>query len=136
MVMGNDAWKDFERWVAEEMGGERRGADFTDPTGAGKNDIIVEYFSVECKKLKTPAWGQMQKAVAQAKAAAEESDIAVAVFAKKYEDRSKSLVVMSWEEFLEVQRVVRLCYDLEDQLDSVGNPGGCPRVGARRNPVA
>jgi len=134
--MGHDAWKKFEQWVAEELGGWRRGPDYTDTDGKGKNDIQgVPSWSIECKKLKQPAWAEMQKAVAQAKDAADPSDIAAAVFGKKYEDRDKTLVVMSWTEFLEVVRVVALCHDLEDQLDSVGNPGGCPRPGAGRNPI-
>jgi hypothetical protein len=78
----------------------------------------------------------MQDAVAQAKAAAEPYHIACAVFGKKYEDRDKALVIMSWSEFLEVVRVVALCHDLEDQLDDLGNPGGYPRPGARRDSVS
>jgi hypothetical protein len=133
--MGNEAWKDFERWVAKGMEGKRRGPDVSGEDG-GKNDIIVEQWSIECKKLKAPAWAQMQAAVKQAQDAADPCDISAAVFGKKYEDREKALVIMSWSEFLEVVRVVRLCHDLEEQLDSLGSAGGRPRPGARRDPVA
>lgn len=108
--MPDAAWKAFERWVAEQMEGMRRGADYGDSRG-GKNDIIVKHFSVECKKLKQPAWGSMCDAAQQAIDAKEPGDIAVAVVAKKHSPFNNCLVVMTWEEFLEIVEVVNDYYD-------------------------
>jgi len=111
--MPDAAWKAFERFVAKEMGGERRGADYGDSRG-GKNDIILDGWSIEVKKLKTPAWGHMTKAVSQAVNARESvTDIAVAIVAKKNRDYSDCLVVMDLEQLKVIKQAIDRLEDYE-----------------------
>ena len=61
-------WKAFELRVAKWFGGQRRGADFQ-RLGLGQNDVIKEGFSIECKLLKRPSFGEILAATKQAEAA-------------------------------------------------------------------
>ena len=82
--MADKAWKAFERRMAKIWGGVRRGAHTSDGK-SGKNDIIVEGWSVECKLLSRPTYGQMFNACSQAESNMEESnDIPVAVIKKNW----------------------------------------------------
>ena len=97
--MTDKSWKAWERRVAKRFGGERRGADFRGRTG-GKNDIIVEGFSVEVKLLSRPTYGDMFNACLQAEGAKENVlDAAVAVVKKKGARDNDALVIMRLEEF-------------------------------------
>ena len=93
-------WKSFELRVAKWFGGQRRGADFQ-RLGLGQNDVIKEGFSIECKLLKRPSFGEILAATKQAEAAKEhESDIAVAVIKRNGDRDDDSLFVMRKSEFL------------------------------------
>ena len=93
-------WKSFELRVAKWFGGQRRGADFQ-RLGMGNNDIIMPGWSIECKLLKRPSFGEILSAVKQAEAAKEhESDIAVAVIKRNGDRDEDSLFVMRKSEFL------------------------------------
>src|SRR3990167_8123743 len=94
------SWKGFELRVAKWFGGQRRGADFRGYSG-GKNDIIKDGFSIECKLLKRPSYGVILDAVKQAEAAKEhEDDIAVAVVKRNGDRDEDSLFVLRRDEFL------------------------------------
>ena len=93
-------WKAFELRVAKWFGGQRRGADFQ-RLGLGQNDVIKEGFSIECKLLKRPSFGEILAAVKQAEAAKEhESDIAVAVIKRNGDRDDDSLFVLRRNEFM------------------------------------
>ena len=88
------AWKAFERYVAKEMGGERRGADYRDASG-GKNDIILQGWSIECKKLARPLFSDLRNAIKQAEEAAKAGDVSLAIVSKKNQAYDKAIVCMS-----------------------------------------
>lgn len=97
--MTDKAWKAFERRCAKVFGGERRGADYRGFAG-GKNDIIVDGWSIECKLLSRPSYGAMFQAILQAENAREsENDIPIAIVKKKGARDANSLVCMRLEEF-------------------------------------
>ena len=95
-------WKNFERRVAGWFGGRRRGADFRNrERDGGRNDVIVEGWSIEVKLLSRPSYGEMLAAVKQAEAAKEKFyDIACAVVKRKRDLDSDSLVIFRRDEFL------------------------------------
>lgn len=93
------SWKAFERRIAKVFGGKRRGAYVSDGR-KGKNDIIVNGWSIECKLLKRPTYQQMMNAILQAEAAAEaETDIPIAIVKKNGVRDKNSLVIMRLERF-------------------------------------
>ena len=98
--MTDHAWKQFERRVAKRFGGQRRGADYRDSEG-GKNDVIVDGWSIECKLLGRPSLWAMQIACAQAESAAQPHDIPIAIVKKKGQHDDNALVVMRLEQFQE-----------------------------------
>ena len=75
--------------------------------GGGNTDIILSGWAIECKKLGRPSWSDICKAVAQAETNADSmADIAVAVVSKKNQPYKKCMVIMSWEQFIVIQRIV------------------------------
>ena len=98
--MSDASWKAFERRIAKRFGGERRGADYRSKDG-GKNDIIIEGWSIECKLLSRPSFGQMSTAFDQAVDASEPGDIPIAIIKKKFDADANALVVMKLDEFME-----------------------------------
>ena len=95
------SWKSFELRVSKWFGGRRRGADFRGFSGAGKNDIIVDGWSPECKLLGRPSFQDCLNAAKQAEAAKENlADIAVAIVKRKGDDDADSLFIMRKNEFL------------------------------------
>ena len=97
--MSDKAWKQWERDVAALFGGQRRGADFRSVNG-GKNDVIVDGWSIECKLLSRPSWGDLVASVQQARDAAESGDIPIAVVRKKGQLKGDALVVMNIGDFI------------------------------------
>lgn len=99
--MPDAAWKAFERWVAKELGGKRRGPDVRNvEEGGGNSDVILKGWSIECKKYARPTWGMINAAVKQAQDARESSrELPIAVIGQMHRDRDKSLVVMEWGDF-------------------------------------
>ena len=84
--------------MAKWFGGKRRGPvlGLLHP-----NDIIVDGFSIECKLLSRPSFGEILSATLQAEAAKEHpDDIAVAIVKRKYDDDADALFVMRRDEFL------------------------------------
>jgi hypothetical protein len=93
------SWKNFERRIAKVFGGTRRGAHVSDGT-QGKNDIIVDGWSIECKLLSRPTYQQMFDACIQAEKAMETPlDIPIAVVKKKGVKDTDTLVIMRLEQF-------------------------------------
>ena len=98
--MPDAAWKAFERRIAKAVGGKRRGADYGDKDG-GRNDVIHDTFSVECKLYGRPTWQLLLDATEQAKKAATDTQLPVAVVKKKHQPDAKTLVVMRLGDFQE-----------------------------------
>lgn len=102
--MPDRSWKAWERRVAKLFGGQRRGADYKAKEGGGKNDIILEGWSIECKLYARPSFGVMMEAVRQAEANVDDPyDIPIGVIKKKgrgIPDKD-ALVIMRLETFLE-----------------------------------
>ena len=96
-------WKSFELRVAKWFGGRRRGADFRNRYAAGgRNDVIKEGWSIECKLLARPSFGEMLAAVKQAEAARDNpDDIAVAVVKRNGDRDDDSLFIFRKREFLD-----------------------------------
>jgi len=87
------AWKAFERRVAKQLGGRRRGPDFRGQEG-GKTDVIVEGLAVECKLLSRTSWCDFLGAVEQAERASAPWELPLAVVKKKRALDKDALVVM------------------------------------------
>jgi len=96
--MTDHAWKAFERRIAKKTGGQRRGADYGDREG-GKNDIIHDAFSIECKLLARPSYQQMLDACRQSEAAATSAQMPVAIVKRKRDRDDDTLVIMRLEEW-------------------------------------
>jgi hypothetical protein len=95
------SWKAWERRVAKIFGGKRRGAYVSDGK-IGKNDIIVDGWSIEVKLLKRPTYQQMFDACIQAEKNSEiSSDIPIAIVKKKGVRDKNALVIMRLEQFKE-----------------------------------
>jgi hypothetical protein len=83
------------------FGGKRRGADFRSADG-GKNDVIAEGWSIECKIWSRPTWAAMVEDVRKAEARREkETDIPLAVMKRKGDRDADALVCMRLKTFLE-----------------------------------
>jgi hypothetical protein len=95
------SWKNFESRIAKVFRGVRRGAHVSDGE-KGKNDIIVDGWSIECKLLKRPTYQQMMDACLQAEAAKENDlDIPIAIVKKNGVRDKNALVIMRLEQFKE-----------------------------------
>jgi hypothetical protein len=66
--MPTTSWKSWERRVAKIFGVTRRGPIFRSADG-GTDDCTSERYSIECKLLARPTYGQMLDACKQAEAA-------------------------------------------------------------------
>jgi len=92
--MPDKAWKQFERRIARRFGGKRTG-----PTN--KEDVSHPTYSIECKLLSRPSFGEIQAAVEQAETHCPAGKVPVAVIKKKYKEDKDALAVMRLETFLE-----------------------------------
>lgn len=105
--MSDKAWKQEERAVCRDLGGERRGPDTAnkqDPDNwEGKNDCVkTPGFSVETKLHARPSFGVMLEDARRAVARKENPlDIGVATMRKKGRPQTERLAVMLWSEFLD-----------------------------------
>ncbi len=97
--MNDPGWKQFERRIARLFGGKRRGADYGGRSG-GKNDCIVDGFSIECKLNKAPSYGLAVNAALQAEASAVPSEIPIGIVKRKKQLDKDALVVMRLETFM------------------------------------
>jgi len=101
MAKPPSSWKAWERRVAAIFGGKRRGAYVSDGV-TGKNDIIVDDWSIEVKLLKRPTYQQMYDACMQAENNREkDTDIPIAVVKKNGVRDKNALVIMRLEQFRE-----------------------------------
>ena len=98
------AWKEFERWVSKQVGGSRRGPHTGRGfQGSGMNDVILEGFSLECKKLVNPLPSDMSNALLQAEAAIDSPfDIAMAFVAKNRAPYRDSISIMRSVSYLKL----------------------------------
>ena len=100
--MPTKTWKTVERKVAGFFpGAQRRGADFRQKfRSGGKNDLIVNRFSVEIKHRKTVSWSMILAAIEQAVEAKEnQDDIPVAVIHQEGQEYKDSVVFLRLEDF-------------------------------------
>jgi len=99
--MSDQTWKAFERRIAKIFGGTRRGADFRGSRG-GKNDVIADGYSIECKNWKRPSWTALVGDVIKAEQRREHpNDIPLAIMKRKGDEDKNSIVAMRLETFLE-----------------------------------
>ena len=98
--MPTNTWKAFERFVSKYLGGTRRGADFRSATG-GKNDVIHEWLSIECKYNARPSWSLIRQALRQAIGAATEEQLPIAVIKKRGEADEDAVVCVPIKFFKE-----------------------------------
>lgn len=100
-------WKNVERDVCRDLGGDRRGADYKQKySDRGKNDCIeTPGLSVEIKYNQRPTYGLMLSAVDQAISSKEnEGDLPIAVIKKHYQSTDNALVIMRFSEFKDLWR--------------------------------
>jgi hypothetical protein len=98
--MGDKAWKAFERRMAAKVGGKRRGAYTRDERG-GKSDIIHPHFSIECKLLSRPSFGEAFDACQQAERNAEPHQEPIAILKRKGDRDDDAMVCMTLKTWLE-----------------------------------
>lgn len=93
----------FERFICRLFGGKRRGPDFRDDEGKGKNDCIqTPGYSIECKNWKSPYFKMMVEEAIRAENRREcPNDIPVAIIKKKFNPNEDALVVMRLFTFLD-----------------------------------
>jgi hypothetical protein len=93
----------FERFICPLFGGKRRGPDFRDDEGKGKNDCIqTPGYSIECKNWGRPFFQMMLDEAIRAEDRREcPEDIPVAIIKRKYDRNENSLVVMRLFTFLD-----------------------------------
>ena len=101
-ILGDAAWKKFERRVARPLGGERRGPD-TSTVGGGKTDTIgTEPYAIECKYRAKPSFTDCEAAVDQAERNAHDASLCpIGVIHRKGDEVDNSLVVMRFSTFLD-----------------------------------
>ena len=98
--MADAAWKSWERTVAREFGGQRRGPDYGG-RGGGTNDVIVDGWSIEVKLLSRPSFGDLLAAARQAKHAAQGDEIPVGIIRRKGDRRDNAIAVMTLSSFMD-----------------------------------
>ena len=98
--VGDKSWKRHERVIADKIGGQRRGPDVRGERG-GKNDIIHDLWSPECKLLSRPSFSDILNACKQAEANAEPLQMPVAFVKKKNASYSDTIVAMRLDAWLE-----------------------------------
>lgn len=95
------SWKSFELRIAKLLGGKRRGAD-TRGENAGKSDIILPGWSIECKLLKNVYWSSLVGAILQAERnRSNPNEIPIAIVKQLMSRDKDSIVAMRLETFLE-----------------------------------
>ena len=92
--MPPNTWKKFELWCSKYIGGERRGADYGCATG-GKNDIIHDWLSVECKYGARITYALIQQALRQAERAANPDQLPIAIVKKKGDSNEDAVVCIN-----------------------------------------
>ena len=99
--MPNKTWKAVEKDIARYgWNVERRGADFGGTSG-GKNDVLMEGWSIEVKYGKKIGLALIKAAIAQAELAAEPGDIVCAVIKQHGDATEDSIVCMKLKDFKE-----------------------------------
>jgi hypothetical protein len=111
------AWKNFEKKVADAIGGKRRGA--VREGSRETDDIIHEDISIECKLLGAPTFSDMLAACEQAERLAPEGKLPIAVVGRKSKGIKNALVIMRFEKFLEAEdEYVPEIPDIEERFDA------------------
>ena len=97
--MPNKAWKAFERYIAKVLGGVRRGPGVRGDSG-GKNDIIHDHWSAECKLYAAPSYSVILNACRQAEENRDHDMQCPVAFVKRKNALNKdTLVCMRLEEW-------------------------------------
>lgn len=99
--MTDKAWKAVERRICRIFGGERRGADYVDRAGKGKNDCIeCAGWSIEIKHMLRPSFGLIEEDVRKAEQRKEHpDDIPIAIMKRKRTKDKDALVCIRLEVF-------------------------------------
>lgn len=94
-------------------GGKRRGADYVDESGEGKNDCVgTPGFSIEAKLLKTPTWKVMlENAKAAARRKENPNDFGIGIVKKAgkgLRDDDNTLVMLTLPEWKKLKSLLDL----------------------------
>ena len=98
--MSDKSWKAWERDVAKKLGGKRRGPDFRGPD-AGRDGVIHPVFATEVKLLSAIRWGDVLRALDQAKASHDGSKLPIAVLRRKHRSKTDAVVCIRLDDFAE-----------------------------------
>src|SRR5262245_26925943 len=97
--MHANTWKNFERRVARELGGQRRGAYVSNNEGS-LNDIINERYSIQCKISSQPSYTTIRKAIDESRMQAKPEQAPLAVVGKLGDNIDDAIVAMKMVDFL------------------------------------
>lgn len=103
MGKNTDAWKAWERTVAKDTGGERRGPHTgSGEAGSGRNDIKGHegVLSIECKYGAQLGYQDALVAVLQAEDASTDGELALAMLRRKGTPKSDAIVCIRYPHFL------------------------------------
>lgn len=112
--MGDKTWKAWERTVASDTGGNRRGAGTGEGfNGSGKNDIsgLEGKHSIECKYGRQLGYQLALDATYQAENAAEDGELPWAAIRRHKAPADDAIVVIRypvWIEFLKKQGLIEV----------------------------
>jgi len=97
--MTSKRWKAVEAYYCRALGGQRRGADYSDD--GGKNDCLCAAYSVEIRHRKTISYSDIVDQVAKARARAEDGQIPIHITHKPGDRLDKAIVHMAWQDFID-----------------------------------
>ena len=99
--MTSKAWKAWEGRLCKIFGGKRRGADYVDEHGKGKNDCVdCKGWSIETKLMLRPQFGKIEEDVRKAEERKEHpDDIPIAIMKRKRSRDADALVCIRLEVF-------------------------------------
>lgn len=100
--MPDKGWKAFERRIAKDFHGERRGA-YVRGSDGGKNDIIASGWSIEVKLWSKPSWKVLVNDLHNAEARKEHgNDRAVAIMKEKRRQDKNAIAIMKSSDFFSI----------------------------------
>lgn len=99
--MTDKTWKALERRICKIFSGTRRGADYVDEHGKGKNDCVgTDGWSIEIKYMLRPQFSTIEEDVRKAEERKEHpDDIPIAIMKRKRARDGDALVCIRLEVF-------------------------------------
>ncbi len=99
--MTDKSWKAVERRLCKIFGGKRRGADYVDERGMGKNDCVdCKGWSIEIKHMLRPQFKLIEQDVRKAEERKEhKDDIPIAIMKRKRSRDADAIVCIRLEVF-------------------------------------